>query len=61
MCNWVTMMYSGKLTAYCKPAIMGKIKNHYEKYNVLNSKAICAHYGEKWKNTGKHKRNKKLT
>ena len=27
MCNWVTTMYSGKLTEHCKPAIMEK--NHY--------------------------------
>ena len=26
MCNWVTMLYSRKLTEYCKPAIMEKIK-----------------------------------
>ena len=32
MCNWVTMMYSRKLTEHCKPAIMKKInKNHYIK------------------------------
>ena len=26
MYNWVTMLYSGKLTEHCKPAIMEKIK-----------------------------------
>ena len=26
MCNWVTLLYSRKLTEYCKPAIMEKIK-----------------------------------
>ena len=26
MCNWVTMLYSRKLTEFCKPAIMEKIK-----------------------------------
>ena len=26
MCNWVTMLYSRKLTEHCKPAIMEKIK-----------------------------------
>ena len=26
MCNWVTMLCSGKLTEHCKPAIMKKIK-----------------------------------
>ena len=27
MCNWVTMLYSRKLTEHCKPAIMEKNKN----------------------------------
>ena len=31
MCNWVTMLYSGKLTEYCKPAILEKNKNHCKK------------------------------
>ena len=26
MCDWVTLLYSRKLTEYCKPAIMEKIK-----------------------------------
>ena len=26
MCNWVTLLYSRKLTGHCKPAIMEKIK-----------------------------------
>ena len=26
MCNWVTMLYSRKMTEHCKPAIMEKIK-----------------------------------
>ena len=26
MCNWVTMLYSGKSTEYYKPAIMEKVK-----------------------------------
>ena len=30
MCNWVTMLYSRKLTEHCKPAIMEK-KNHKNK------------------------------
>jgi len=29
MCNWITMLYSRKLTEHCKPAIMEKNKNHY--------------------------------
>ena len=29
MCNWVTMLYSRKLTEHCKSGIMGKNKNHY--------------------------------
>ena len=31
MCDWVTMLYSRKLTEHCKPAIMEKSKNHYIK------------------------------
>ena len=31
MCNWVTMLYSSKLTEHCKPAIMEKNKNHHLK------------------------------
>ena len=31
MCNWVTMLYSGKLTEHCKQGIMEKNKNHYIK------------------------------
>ena len=26
MCDWVTLLYSRKLTEHCKPAIMKKIK-----------------------------------
>jgi len=26
MCDWVTLLYSRKLTEHCKPAIAGKIK-----------------------------------
>ena len=29
MCNWVTMLYRRNSTEHCKPAIMGKNKNHY--------------------------------
>ena len=29
MCNWVSMLYSRKLTEQYKPVIMGKNKNHY--------------------------------
>ena len=31
MCNWITRLYSGKLTEHCKPDIMDKNKNHYIK------------------------------
>jgi len=31
MCDWVSMLYSRKLTEHCKPAIMEKNKNHYIK------------------------------
>ena len=29
MCNWVTILYSRKMTEHCKPAIVEKDKNHY--------------------------------
>ena len=29
MCNWVTLLYSTKVTEHCKPAITEKNKNHY--------------------------------
>ena len=29
MCDWVTSLYSRKLTEHCKPVIMEKNKNHY--------------------------------
>ena len=29
MCNWVTLLYSRKLTEHCKSATMEKNKNHY--------------------------------
>ena len=31
MCDWVTLLYSRKLTEHYKPAIMEKNKNHYIK------------------------------
>ena len=31
MCNWVTMLYSIKLTEHYNPAIMEKNENHYIK------------------------------
>ena len=31
MCDWVTLLYSRKLTEHCKAAIMEKIKNHLKK------------------------------
>ena len=37
MCNWVTMLYSRKLTEICKPAIMEK-KNHYTKNKIKGKK-----------------------
>ena len=35
MCNWVTMLYSRKLTEHCKPAIMEK-KSLYIKNEMIN-------------------------
>ena len=33
MCNWVTILYSRKLTEHCKPAIMKKSKNYIKQNN----------------------------
>ena len=44
MCNWVTMLYSRKLTEHCTQAIMEKNKNHYmyiEKMLCQKTKKIC--------------------
>ena len=35
MCNWVTMMYSGKLTEHCKPVIMKKNKSIIKKIIIM--------------------------
>ena len=35
MCEWVILLYSGKLTEHCKPAIMEKNKSHLKKSHVL--------------------------
>ena len=40
MCNWVTMLYSRKLTEHCKPAIMKKkiyirLKSQHSTYSIL--------------------------
>ena len=31
MCDWVTLLYTRKLTEHCKQTIMEKIKNHLKK------------------------------
>ena len=38
MYNWITMLYSRKLTEHCKPAIIKKIKNILLKNIVLKNK-----------------------
>ena len=38
ICNWVNMLYSRKLIEHCKPAVMGKNKNHYLKFFFLIKK-----------------------
>ena len=37
MCNWVTMLYSRKLTEHCKPDIMEKIKIIIKKNSVSDT------------------------
>ena len=39
MCDWVTLLYSRKLTEHCKPAVMEKNKNYYIKINIKKKKA----------------------
>ena len=34
LCDWVTLLYRGKLTELCKPAIMEKNKNHLKNMYV---------------------------
>ena len=38
MCDWVTLLYSKKLTEYCKPTIMEKIKIITKRKNVWINK-----------------------
>ena len=38
MCDWVTLLYSRKLTEHCKPTIMEKIKIILKKDAVLPGK-----------------------
>ena len=40
MCNWVTMLYSGKLTQHCKSAIMEKIKIIIKKKKKLEENIV---------------------
>ena len=40
MCDWVTLLYSGKLTEHCKPAKMEKIKSIIKKKKKEKSKGI---------------------
>ena len=34
VCEWVTLLYSRKLTEHCKPRIMEKIKIHLKRYYI---------------------------
>ena len=45
MCNWVTSLYSRKLTEHCKPAIMKKNKNHYMFLKILYMEFLLWHSG----------------
>ena len=40
MCDWVTLLYSRKLTEHYKPTIVGKNRNHFKKH----FKAVWYHY-----------------
>ena len=45
MRNWVTLLYSRKLTEHCKPAIMEKNKNHYiKKKNSVHKNGLGKGY-----------------
>ena len=43
LCNWVTMLYSRKLTDHCKPVIMEKNKNDFykKKERGRDTKTVC--------------------
>ena len=41
LCDWVTLLYSRKLTGHCKPAIMEKVK-------IIKFKTK----GKNWQNDG---------
>ena len=41
MCDWVTLLYSRKLTEHCKPAIMEKIKIKNKKYIYASQFPHC--------------------
>ena len=40
ICNWVTLLYTRKLTEHCKLAIMEKNNNHYIKTNKQKTKDV---------------------
>ena len=50
MCDWVTLLYSRKLTEHCKPAIMEKIKiiinEMYKNKYIKNKKERKKEYYE---------------
>ena len=40
MYDWVTLVYSRKLTEHCKPTIMEKSKNHYKQTNKQKARPV---------------------
>ena len=44
MCNWVTMLYSRKLTEHCKPAIMKKIYKKVSNHSTVHIQILINSY-----------------
>ena len=41
ICDWVTLLYSRKLTEHCKPAVIEKNKNHLKKFFFKSCVNLC--------------------
>ena len=53
MCNWVTLLYSRKLTEYCKPAVIEEIKIIIKKKRKRVNRMLTIMQGVKKKSQGR--------